>query len=412
MNSKIETLPKYVEKMKIGYDADVIFDSKEYDIRETVRNSVNIHSRPDGINPTIFELIKNYYNGEYPSDDKIAGPSSLSYQVKDDKKIYIFGEDHSTVGSCKYPNATKISDYLHNLFSNTTKFIDFYLEDSLFRSINSPGDTYLQELRHGLHSCLNPQKRHGCNYKTIRSHFVDARMRGRENKHEVATSTTIGGLNDFLEYFDNDELTEDLREMLERKNVNESIEEYKLYMKSVNQLKPLKDIKGMANYVMKLATSIDIVRKEIKRSNIPVIDDKKSGLQVLRRNKIQAFIETFISTVSNFNITEWSTINWDTYDGAKKGVVGVRIMVNLIMDIYALTRMFKTFNVRQGEHFPKEANHIVYYAGESHAYFLRLFLADVMGFDMMEVRSKDAKFEHCLDMRGGSENLVMIMDFF
>jgi hypothetical protein len=72
-------------------------------------------------------------------------------------------------------------------------------------------------------------------------------------------------------------------------------------------------------------------------------------------------------------------------------------MINAtIMDIYTISRMFKVFDVKNSDHYPKEPHNIIYYAGNGHTRIINKFLKSI-GFKRTEY--SDQKILSCVNMK-------------
>ena len=68
-----------------------------------------------------------------------------------------------------------------------------------------------------------------------------------------------------------------------------------------------------------------------------------------------------------------------------------------IMDVYAVSRMFKVFKVRKNEFYPTEQRNIIYYAGNGHTIPMFKFLEKI-GFKMTEKSDKSILLS-CVNMK-------------
>ena len=102
----------------------------------------------------------------------IEGPVSLSYQIKDNKKIYIFGDEHLKYSKCK--NSIRIDQFLNNLPKDTNKKIDLFVEGLYDNQVNL--DFYEEDLtstENYLNDVLNlaPHDNLEIHYCDVRKYF-------------------------------------------------------------------------------------------------------------------------------------------------------------------------------------------------------------------------------------------------
>ena len=141
------------------------------------------------------------------------------------------------------------------------------------------------------------------------------------------------------------------------------------------------------------------INKELKRSTLnttKIIDIYKSIL------KVKLFRETRINLI---NLGIWfesfKTKNLDGYKFWEDDLNNVFLVFEIInaitVDVYTTARMFKIFNVKENEHYPKKPHNIVYYAGNGHTIPMADFLQK-LGF--IKTEQSDNKIISCVSMEG------------
>jgi len=365
--------------LKNDYNGSIL-DKASQDIKETFRDIVsNVKDSGDG-NTTLIKIIDNYFNGVLPTPEYISGPMSLSYYTSSeyDMKIYIFGEIHGIEGQCRelYQDKTNyldITEYLHKVFLNSDKFIDFYLEDPLFRTINPDiKNTFLSRLRHDFIECLNPNTRSECIYKTVRTHFVDARSK-QKGKFIIAT-------NPFGKFL-----------YILKKNIPYKETPYTEYLKKLLELNTYDDI---ASFIIETAINIPIIKKELKKCYL----DRELVISIFRK------IISFLYKSRKINIDRLHIVMSLFYDGHKLDKYDNDFLSDSlisieapIVDIYTICRMFKIF--KKTDNLPDKPRYIIYYAGKSHSQLVRFFITQLKFSNKLLLEDKSSN-SRCLYIDG------------
>jgi len=381
MFSNINEIRKNLEKY---YNASFLNNVSD-DIKETLKNVVTEAKDSGKGNVPLINIIYNYFYGVLPSPKYISGPFTLSYHTHEiyDMKIYIFGERHDgKEGQCSelYPDNSSyldISEYLHKVFLNSDKFIDFYLEDYLFSNVKSDRNTFLAMLRDDFNTCLHPNTRFACIYKTIRTHFIDVRMEQKESilidtspfgKFHTFILDQLNGLYDDYEYYEYDEYNE-------------------LRIFAI-QLYNCKDTTDIAMLLINIAKEIPIIKKALKRCFLG---------EELVLSFFSSHLPRIYSTydISNFQteIRKFITRNPYVNFNILHMIVGLE---SPMVDIYTICRMFKIFNNKNN--LPIKPRHIIYYGGNNHSKMIREFL-EFLNFKN-HINIQQDTTTKCLDMMG------------
>jgi hypothetical protein len=357
------------------YDGKILNDIDDIDISESFKRISEKYKDGNDGNVPLLNIINNYFNGILPSPKFISGPMSLTYQTssKYDMKVYIFGELHGKSNQCRELGINQllsnmdISNYLHQLFLNSDKFIDFYLEDELFRTIEPDRNKdFINMLRYDFDKCLNPTKRSTCIFKTVRTHFVDARI--------IQKGSIFMGTND-IENF--------IRNLSKEKSLRQNNDD------TIYKLLKLKSYKDISNYILDIATNIPIINKELNRCSL----DKTLIINIFRSIIPGRYFELF-------NIDKWNSLFRTKSSDAERIELLVLIQTPIV-DVYTVARMFKTF--KKTKYLPDKPRHIIYYAGDSHSEIVRRFL-EKLDFEDVFLRHSDVKSStRCLNI----ENLTL-----
>ena len=367
MEKKISSICKILHDT---YDGKILDDVDNSDISESFKLiSEKFKDGNDG-NVALLNIINNYFNGVLPSPKFISGPISLTYQRsnKYDMKIYIFGETHGKANNCRDLGINQllsnmdISNYLHQLFLNSDKFIDFYLEDELFRT-NEPNRNkdFINMLRYDFDKCLNPTKRSKCMFKTIRTHFVDSR---RIQKGYVFIGTN--------------EIENFIHDLLKEKSAQQNNDA------TIYKLLKLKSYIDITNYILEMSTNIPIINKELNRSSL----DKKIIIDIFRSIIPRIYFELF-------NIDKWNSLFRTKSSDAERIELLVLIQIPIV-DVYTIARMFKTF--KKTKYLPDKPRHIIYYAGNIHSDIVKMFLEKLDFENVFSRYSNKTSSTRCLNV--------------
>jgi hypothetical protein len=378
------------KKLESNYDGSLL-DNVSRGIKETFKGIVTESKDSGNGNVPLINIIYNYFHGVLPSTRYISGPMSLSYHTSDkyDMKIYIFGELHGNEGQCSQLSLKKssylnISEYLHKVFLNSDKFIDFYLEDYLFNSMEfDRNKNFLNMLSYDFRKCLNPNTRSECIYKTVRTHFVDTR---REQK-----GLSLVGTNPFENF------TKYLEDFLLKKKIDnkEELSEFKEFGKKLLNCKNHTDIIIL---LIDIAKEIPIIKKALKRCNF-----EKEYIFFIFSNiltKIYSDVDGyFYIDIHKLHFTIKKFIKNKFLDDDIEDLIQILISIGSpIVDIYTICRMFKTF--KNKDNLPTKPRNIIYYAGYAHSEIIRSFL-DFLDFERsVNTSYADENGIRCLDING------------
>src|SRR5579872_4093720 len=128
-------------------------------------------------------ILKLYFvnNFSIPHVNILTDIISLSYHIKDDIKIYIFGEHHYPTEKCSKTliNQMNVFNFIKLNIENIPKFIDIFLETAYIDKYHSydlyqaPGKTLLK-FETEYRGCLDPIKK--CQISNVRFHNTDIRL--------------------------------------------------------------------------------------------------------------------------------------------------------------------------------------------------------------------------------------------
>jgi hypothetical protein len=357
---------KYIcNKISKNYNSDYLDELSSTKVDKIILNIFKKISHEHAQKTTITELVNNYFKKPFKNPKAIAGLNMLKYYTNEKygKKIYLVGEEH-IFGYCEeylINNTTgeitdldiddimHIDEFIQQIFNHTTKFIDFFIEEHIFRHDIPEVDFNtgsLRQLSKTLHNCLNPLKRSKCKWKSIRTHFTDIRYTSNK-KNEVISTNWI--TNVLMLKFDNKNTTWPRND------------------EDIRQLKLLKNIKtydDIVTYIENYSLTIPRVAKEVKKIKYP-----KILLNAFRKAVKRRLLDLKIL----FKIKK---INWDNLKSISGYVLTV--ILSFSMDLYTISRMFKTFKHPNDDiDQPTEVNNIIYYSGFSHTETIEFILQEL-----------------------------------
>lgn len=372
---------KICKELKKEYNATIL--NKYPKEKKYFMEIANKYVNSKGANNNLMKLINNLdkYDQSKNIYKYMSGPTEITIleHKKHNKRIVLFGEFHPSFPDCStegiYPYIGVI-DYMKQLFGETTKFIDFYLElkhDSMDTHITGEdiqigsGQT-LYDMHHEFKDCMTTDYR-TCKYP-IRMHYVDVR------DHNVANTEFIRALVG-------------TDKVHTRKDINIYINNNKAF---IHKMYSIKNGKQLQEYMIKSIQNTKYVVKEIERSNI------KEGIYALMY--VDELWEDMYD--SFFNVYPQEFLRYATkvpltktlfplYKFDKFAFSLIRLSV-LIMDIYTLARMFKTFSTHKN-HQPSDANNILFYGGLKHSRNLTIMIKN-LGF--LVVSKNISKIQSCI----------------
>jgi hypothetical protein len=345
----------------------------------------------------LIKLIYNYYNSPslttLTTGKQIFGPYTLTYHYSKqyDMKIYMFGETHIGSNDCSGPN-THIAEFLKLMFEKTSVFIDFYSEDNIFQKSDKKRDTRtLSVVDKTFRECFNPvmRKKGLCKYPGVRFHSTDIRAikYGLYQKqhdlqnlinfvNKIYSASKLPGGSKFIQRMKPTLFLE----FISTANIR-------------NKLTNIKTKSDMVELLTKVALEIPILQKEIKRSYLQDAVILKAWKKTVNR--------VFFKTRIRKNIIK---INWNSFDTYFKEYNKIYISLILfqasLMDLYAITRLFKRFCPPTRVRCPTPIQrNIITYQGDGHSDTQR-FMLKQLGFD--EIFNISSNHNTCLDLSGYS----------
>lgn len=311
-------------------------------------------------NNTLLKLITNI---SIPKEivPYINGPFTLSLHTSKEynMNVYVFGEHHSEATS----NENIISEYLYKFMKTSNVFIDFFFEyfklrgDKKFKSVRN--DSYLNLLRHKFDPCI--RKHSSClSLNSSRTHYLD--IRDLDNSR-----------NPILRYI----------EMVNNFHNNNAV-----FGKTDKDYKFIYSIMGINKNNIK-----DFIKNNyIEASRL---DKELYKTDKYMRKVIENFIQQKIDSHPDFEQPDKKDLD-DIFGRSIKELQDKtniyskfthisNLLINtgsLLTDAYTLARLFKTFNIKDGDNQPKKVHNAIMYAGDYHSSNYREIF-DILNFDVV-----------------------------
>lgn len=357
-------------------------------------------------NKIFMSLLYNLVNPEYiPIVDYITGPGMISKWTskKYKKTIYLFSEnEHSNVRGCmgkvnlSNKKHTIIEKYIVDLVKSSPVFIDFYLEvgvmlDTSFDLEHHNPQQTVWDIYSVTQRCYGPLEKRDCPYN-VRMHGIDARSI-KSNKHSYSRLNEMSHLLMII--------------TLNIKNGNKpyiSLENFRIIFSSeIKLLSTIKTYEDLMEIVLNNIQTNTLVMKELERSTIP----KKKILDFFLNN----ILKSNLSFVSNalyrigkfFSLLRKNSKEWPE-DMEKVSLILI-VSLAVTMDVYTVSRIFKVFDVKESQHYPKEPQNIIYYAGSAHTKAMAEFLKELK---FKRIEHSDGKIFSCVTMKGIKQPLFTL----
>ena len=301
-------------------------------------------------NTTLISLINNKKSNTLRKIKYIGGPKTLSlYWNKEyEMTIYIFGEYHTNKGDCYKINKNglhlEVEDFILDLVKNTPAFLDIYLEMPPFASDIEINNTGMSRIAHKLQKLDSVDN-------LIRLHSIDIRF-GKSGLDDK-TSALLKNLISIYESPDNKINLDDTSTKILKNLATFDLAEYK-------------------NYIVFIILNNKSVLKEINKSFL-----RDKILSFFTNNIIQdglKYRELFRETIPVLFHDRISFLS------SLEKILRPLIIINSnIVDIYTISRIFKSFDMTKGLRLkkvfqPKIPHNIIIYAGDAHSWRFRNFL--------------------------------------
>ena len=380
------------DELHSTYNAGLILKYKK-EIRNMFISTAK-HNKETG-NMKLIKLINNL-SEPMNKVDFLSGPD-LFLKMKSrkyNKTIYLLGEKtHSNDSYCKSIPTNKthmrIQDFLLELFNKSHAFIDFYVELGVMSDdlddIKTNTGQRLYDIFHNVKGYFENKKNNN-----TRVHGIDAR-RIISKKYEYPENLGIIASDIRMQHILSTTYKKDWilpNDFKEKHNI------------AIKLLSKVKTVDDMLKLLIDNINKNKLLDKEFLRSTL---DEKR-----VKYFFINSYLKKLLSTTDICVIGKWFK-NFDKeLDEYPKGMEKVRYILDVttavIMDVYAVCRMFKVFKVKKDEYYPTEASSIIYYSGTGHITPMARFL-DMIGFETVE-KAESASLS-CINLKNIKQPLFL-----
>ena len=321
-------------------------------------------------------------------------------------------------------NVMLVEDFIYELIDKTDVFIDIFLEiDAMKRGAKEynsfsgiSNSRSITKLFEKLKKCIQYNTRHDNACRLSRVNYFDIRgINGNVYTEFYGYIFNIYDtysehnkyMNTIINSYNKDEISEE--------QYNE-VKEYKS-KQTFDKIKKMIELnKKIYDLIFNNLNNDDVEQFWLDRmyNNIYVKHELTKITDTELLEKITDFFEQTIRTFVYDNKQNWIdniSIIRDPKTNINDYIISVIIvfkpcvrLLSRIVDMYAICRMFKDFNLDKRPYEgadvkdqPKRANNIIIYAGDSHSRTYREFL-DKMQFNKVSV-NKNSKTESCIDLR-------------
>ena len=395
----LKNINKYFNFILSNYDTTKLISSENKDIQEFIINISKLSN-----NYTVKSLINNIENiNNYTKIDYISGPGEITYLTKNNKKIYILGEQnhHDIIGCLKYNNITNsidITQFLTNLLQTSPVFIDFFIELPPMLNLYPNTDEIINDISSNLNNIYLAfeqfiKKTEIFPMYNARIHLIDSRnIISNKNYENTLYRNMIRDLNNLID---------------SRINFKQFRKNNKKIIKTFSNIKSIKELLQLLRNEVYNDTFLKI---KIKKTNIkykPIVNffiNRLEKLPIDNSLEIELNQQKFISFVNWFSLAKQKS-SWSYKTNLPLIYSIITNITTVFMDIYTVSRMFKTFIVKPDENAPIYANNIIYYAGNFHSNAIKDFLIKYK-FNILFKNSIDNTI-NCLDIRHMKQPLFL-----
>jgi hypothetical protein len=374
------------------YDARVLLKYPKYIQNMFLSIAGKNYNKLKG-NKVLLSLINmlNYPNKQ-PITDYLSGPDEIIKMGSSryDKTIYLFGENlHSSLSGChKFPmlkKQVKVEDYLKDLFRTSLVFIDFYIEIGVMLNVlvDIPRDSgqRLYDIFNKMKDCFG-KKGIKCD-SNVRIHGIDARNITSLEK----TYKNLGLIAS--------EIRMQIYVLKNQRSVWICVKDFVLKYKDVIEVfRKVKTVDDILKIIIDDINKDRLLEKEFRRS----ILKKEDIIDFFVNNHVRKELEKIQVNIDFFG--KWFNLVTIS-DNFPEGIEIINIILDIstasIMDVYSVSRMFKIFDVKKTDFYPREPRNIIYYAGNGHTLPMFKFL-EKLGFSIIEKGNSDV-LSSCINMK-------------
>jgi len=400
------------KKIINNYDVRIL---KSYDDEFIKKFRKFLIDKPDKfiLNKLIDNLNKTY-NFEY-----ISGVRMLYKLQKNDMTIYLFGEMHGKRDAClnlNLNNGVYVEEFIEKIIEYSPVFIDFYLESPVYhknyktiegrKTIEVLKVIEVQKKTHNLFVLQEKlfNNKNVCSKKEhieckSRLHFIDIRQ--YDDNNNSVDNLIDDFINSIPLWFFNEKLDclikilqNDFKKSLTNSIIKENISSYSelydyffdenIHIKYPNSIFMKEINKSLYDKKLLIGKFKNIFIDNLKLSSISFVDFK-SCLTVLNDINIDILL--------NYKYNDDGRVEEANYFNDLLKIINIPIviiffLVNIIMDIYTIARIYKKFSNKdkldRNTLKPIIPKNIIIYAGSAHIDNYVYFFKNYDGFEIIE----------------------------
>lgn len=287
----------------------------------------------DDINPRDYYLKQTCDYLPLEDVEYVYGPVSYTEFKLVGKNVGIFGEIHKVAVKDVDNTITVSTAGLLNsiLKENPDKFYDFFLELGFLRTREDVRILGISSFNHLFKECLTFVK--SCPYDNLRAHYIDYRS-------AIDAKDVLSGFID-------------------------------VYL-------PDADVLALLTNPLHTPQNLELLKEKVRSMVLDFFQkDKKLQKEILSiKFQCENYFRDTIIELDNL----WSTnifpmyVKFGNLRYLQKAYTNITDYILLIMDVYALGRIFKTFDITKNPTHPKTSTNCIVYAGNAHALqYIRFF---------------------------------------
>lgn len=323
----------------------------------------------------LVRIINNHFSFKSINHiNRLINVLSLNYftSEKYNKRIYIFGEQHTTNNTCSVKNTvtSNVYDFINKNIKFSDKFIDIFIElayvpKNYFKNNKYKKkenlDSTLRKFEDKYKNCLYLKR--NCQYPNVRFHYTDVRLTDfLENKSfYINLSENIIGLYYNIEYGDLLYYQSTLLNLRELLNNNIYKKERNKFLKCMNS----NNVDNVIKYLSEIYkhTKIDKQQEKIKDDHVKsvLMEYLRSFISNIKFDFIGKNIQKIINSLPYKKKPDIKQLNEFNKLRAEQEDLDVPFM-----DIYLMARVFRKFKQIKYQN-SKEPENIIIYVGDYHA---------------------------------------------
>jgi hypothetical protein len=366
------------------------------------------------INNELVFLLDNYLNPKlYKHINHIYNLISITnmYSKKYNMNIYLFGDIHISEYECKnLKNSDNISNFLDNQIKTATVPLDIFIEGKIyskakkeFININN-SELYLNKFQKDYIDCLTHDKEKCLPY--IRVHSIDYRkldysIFGILN-YFLSISYILDDKDFYEKYNDNIDIHLNyINELLDNKTSN-ALSSKENLIKFFDDIINKTKIKNQLDNISDIDIYNKIIEYSYKNWLIKEINNNYNYI-----NEIKSFIEKYKKYKESNGTWLFSDNKNKLFIQLKKIVSGLINITSYVMDLYLISRLFRSYNYKKYK-YSGRAKNIIIYTGNWHIEKYIDILNYIGSFDIKYNKTHMRDNKYCIDIKDLKQPLFVI----